>query len=66
MLKKLLMRIAGEGLAFMYGIDCWRRGRPLRYCPLCDCWWPRLYVLAGDRHYHFDCEEAKPVKWVSS
>jgi hypothetical protein len=51
-LKKLFRRIVGEGLAIMYGLHCWRLGRPLRYCPECDCWWPRLLALGAVRHDH--------------
>ena len=61
--KKLLRRIAGEGLAVMYGIDCWRKGRPLRYCPECDCWWPRLLALGGVAHDHvYDADAGEFVE----
>jgi hypothetical protein len=61
--EKAVRRIVGEALAIMYGLHCWRLGRPLRYCPECDCWWPRLLALGFVQHDHvFDARAGEFVE----
>ena len=48
-MKNLWLRLVGEALAVLWGIECWLTNRPIRRCPVCDEWQPREHTHRGPR-----------------
>jgi hypothetical protein len=48
-MKTLWLRLVGETVAVLWGIECWLTNRPIRRCPVCDEWQPREHSHPGPR-----------------